>query len=127
MDFTKLNKERKFDIDTSSFDYVNLEDLYTKNGPDKQYRVRGVYISNKSKFVAEAPMVALDDTYVNLPDHQIEAIKAILENKSAIKQVNDGELGFVISHYYQKRFKKDCYSAVFINMEPDVDDDDDEA
>lgn len=109
--FASFNKERLFDVDTSGFDYVNLEDLFQENGEDAVYQVKGVYIGTKSQFDDETPLIAIDDCYVNLPQHQLQDIKKMLANKTAIAGINDGELGFVIESYYQKRFKKTCYAA----------------
>lgn len=109
--FASFNKERLFDVDTSGFDYVNLEDLYSRDGGDTVYRVKGVYIGTKSQYDDETPLIAIDDCYVNLPQHQLPDIKNMLANKTAIAGINEGELGFVIDSYYQKRFKKTCYAA----------------
>lgn len=109
--FSKFNKERLFDVDTSGFDYVNLEDLFEENGEDHVYKITGVYIGTKSTFDDESPIIAIEDTYVNLPQHQLPEVKAMLADKAAIKAINDGQAGFVIDSYYQKRFKKTCYAA----------------
>ena len=45
--FSKFNKERLFDIDTSDFEYTNLEELYNANGANFVYELRGVYIGTK--------------------------------------------------------------------------------
>ena len=109
--FSKLNKERLFDVDTSDFEYTNLEELFEENGDDKVYKVTGVYVGTKSQFDDETPLVAIEDRYVNLPQHQLSQVKDILADKTAIKAINDGKCGFVIESYYQKRFKKTCYVA----------------
>ena len=109
--FSKFNKERLFDVDTSGFDYVNLEDLFQENGEDAVYKLTGVYVGTKSQFDDETPLVATDNVYVNLPQHQLSEIKSMLADKGAIKAINEGQAGFVIESYYQKRFKKTCYAA----------------
>lgn len=109
--FSKLNKERLFDVDTSDFEYTNLEELFEENGDDMVYKVTGVYVGTKSQFDDETPLVAIVDRYVNLPQHQLSQVKDILADKAAIKAINDGKCGFVIESYYQKRFKKTCYVA----------------
>lgn len=115
--FTKFNKERLFTIDTTSFDYTNLEQLYNENGSDAIYKVRGLYIGTKSIYDEEAPVIATESEYVNLPVHQLGEIKAMLADKRAIKAINDGECGFIIEEYYQARFKKNCYVARWCNYE----------
>ena len=70
--FNSFNRERNFTFDTSKItgNYTNLQTLYKENGPDKVYQVKGVYISTFSKFDPEAPIAALYNTYVNLPDRK---------------------------------------------------------
>lgn len=114
--FSNFNKERLFDIDTSEFDYLSLEDLYKRDGKGTVYTVRGAYIGTKSKFDPEVPMVAIDDCYVNLPVHQLDEIKAMLADRRAIDGINKGQAGFVIEEFYQKRFEKTCYAARWGNV-----------
>lgn len=117
MNFSKFNKDRLFDIDTTDFYYKDLETLYEENGEDYVYTLRGLYISTKSQYDPEAPIIATDEEYVNIPVHQLDEIKAMLGDPRAIAAINNGEAGFTISKYYQKRFKKDCYKAVWCNVE----------
>lgn len=115
--FAKFNKERLFDIDTTEFDYVDLEDLYNKNGEGAVYQVRGLYIGTKSNYDPETPILATNEEYVNLPVHQLAEVKAMLADKRAIEGINNGVCGFKIEKYYQKRFKKDCYAAIWGDYE----------
>lgn len=115
--FAKFNKERLFDIDTTEFDYVDLEDLYNKNGEGAVYQVRGLYIGTKSNYDPETPILATNEEYVNLPVHQLAEVKAMLADKRAIEGINAGNCGFKIEKYYQKRFKKDCYAAIWGDYE----------
>ena len=113
--FAKFNKEKIFDIDTSEFDYVSLEDLYNTNGADWVYPLKGLYIGTKSNYDPETPILATDETYVNLPVHQLGEVKEMLADKQAIDAINKGCAGFVIEKYYQKKYKKDCYAAVWVD------------
>lgn len=124
MNFSRFNKERLFAVNTAGFDYVNLEDLYTRNKADKIYKVCGLYIGTKSQFDPEVPIVALNDTYVNLPVHQLSEVQSMLSSPQAIQGIRNGECGFTIQHYYQQRYKKDCYKAVWCNYIPDDTEDD---
>lgn len=107
--FSKFNKSRTFIIDTSNFEYVSLETLYEDNGADYVYSLRGLYISNKSQYDPEAPVIATDSCYVNIPVHQLDEVKEMLNSPLAIKEINNGDAGFKIESYYQARFKKTCY------------------
>ena len=111
--FTKFNKEKLFDIDTTEFDYTSLEDLYNANGENAVYQVRGLYIGTKSNYDPETPILATNEEYVNLPVHQLEEVKAMLADRRAVDAINAGDCGFKIEKYYQKRFKKDCYTAIW--------------
>ena len=130
--FNSLNKERLFTFDASVIQklhpdkddrYVNLEELYKKNGPDKEYQIRGCYINTKSAIeeVKEAPVVALSDIYVNIPQHQLFAIKAMIGDKNAVKAINNGEAGFTIRPYVKTRGKKQetFYEARWIDVDPE--------
>lgn len=113
----KYNVERKFDIDTSEFDYCSLEDLYEMTGedPEATFEIRGVYINSKGNF-DDAPVIAIEDRYVNLPSHLTGACRAMLEDKDCIKAINEGKCGFSIYKYHQKRFNKDCYAVKWVDL-----------
>ena len=114
----KFNTEKLFNIDTSEFEYFNLESL-TENPmeepEDRIFTVRGVYINNKSQF-GPAPVLALDDCYVNLPEHTLDACRQMLADPQAVKAINEGHLGFTVDKYHQKRFNKDCYSVIWVDL-----------
>lgn len=119
--FSKFNKERMFTYDCSGFDYVSLKELWQKN-PDENhvYTIRGAYINTRtnSEYHEEAPIVVIDGTYVNIPDHQLEQVRAMIEDQRAIAAINNGEAGFTIKVYEQRRFKKTCFKAVWCDVTP---------
>ncbi len=130
--FSALNKERLFTFDASIIQklhpdkkerYTSLENLYKENGPDMEYQIKGCYINTKSAIeeIDEAPVVALATIYVNIPQHQLGAIKAMIADRNAVKAINDGEAGFKIRTYTKARGKKDetFYEAVWIEVDPD--------
>lgn len=119
----RYNIERKFDIDTSDFDYCSLEELYNEIGGDEEcaFEICGVYINNSTKFenkqgVKEAPILALKDRYVNLPAHLTPTCKAMLEDKNCINAINEGKCGFTIYRYIQKRFGTECYGVKWVDL-----------
>ena len=89
--FAKFNKERLFSVDTSDYDYLKLEDLYNRDGEGSVYPVLGVYIGTKSKFDAETPILATDEAYINLPVHQLDEVKSMLEDSNAVAAINAGQ------------------------------------
>lgn len=117
----RFNSEKLFDIDTSEFEYMSLEDLATATANSEEppvFVVRGIYINNKSLY-DPAPVIALDDCYVNLPPHLLPACQEMIRDRQAVDAINEGRCGFRIETYYQKRFKKDCYSVEWVDVLPD--------
>ena len=119
----KYNKERLFNVDTSSFDYVSLETLYEQLPVDEEtgeaiqepFVVQGVYINTHSMFES-APVVAIDNCYVNLPSHLKDVCSDMISDKQSVKAINEGKVGFVIYKYFQARFQKDCYSIEWVDL-----------
>lgn len=110
--FAKIyNTERLFDIDTSSFEYVSLQELFEDVDGDTEYKfpVRAIYINTKSEF-GDAPVIATDNCYVNIPQHMLETCRAILRDPAAVQAINDGAVAFTVYEYEQKRFGRKCYS-----------------
>ena len=113
----KYNTERLFDIDTTDFDYMSLEELWASIGedPDCPIEVRGIYINTKGNF-DDAPVVAIDGRYVNLPSHLTQQCRAILEDKAAIKAINAGTVAFKIRPYYKKKYDRECYTIEWVDI-----------
>ena len=122
---SKYNTERLFDVDTSGFEYVNLEAIY--NTLLQQYEgdisevekhvlpIHGLYINTKGNF-DDAPVAALDDCYVNLPAHLTETVREVLKDSKAIAAINEGHVGITVYQYHQRRFNKECYSIRWVDM-----------
>lgn len=116
-DFSQVNKKQLFDIDTEGFEYFSLEELYDESGEDedKVYPVYALYINTKGKF-EDAPVVALEDRYVNLPANQMEAANAILDSDEAIEAINAGHCGIMIRKYFKKKFDRWCYTVDWVSI-----------
>lgn len=136
----KFNKEKLFKINTDGFEYVSLEDLYreteqrvilandeivdyvdTKDVADQVqstvFQVRGIYINTKGLY-DDAPVLALDSAYVNLPAHLTPICKEILSDPQAVAAINAGRVGFTIYTYEKPTYKKTCYSIKWVDTEP---------
>lgn len=113
----RYNVERLFDIDCSEFEYWSLEDLFAEIGGDEntEFVIRGVYINTKGLY-DDAPVLAIDDRYVNLPAHLTGACRAMLEDKQCVAAINAGKCGFTIYEYQQKRFNKICYGVKWVDI-----------
>jgi len=110
----KYNKGSKFDIDTTGFEYMKLKELYSENGEEKVYGVYAVFINENDKF-GKAPVFATGEEYVNIPRHMLGTCEEILKDADAIKQINDGEVGFKITQYYNEKYNKQCYGIEFLD------------
>ena len=113
---SEFNRDKLFDIDTSNFEYFNLDDIWDGN-EDTVYPCNGIYISTKG-YYGKHPVIAMDDKYVNLPEHMMDMCNDILNDKRAIKAINDGLVGFTIYTYIQKRFGTTCYSIRWVDIKP---------
>lgn len=131
----KYNKEKLFKINTDGFEYISLEDLYKEResnvlvegfeDPEEVkeiveetiYQVRGIYINTKGLY-DDAPVVALDSAYVNLPAHMTQICREILSDPQAIAAINAGRVGFTIYAYEKPQYHKTCYSVRWVDTEP---------
>lgn len=120
--FASFNRTRLFNIDTTDFEYLKLKDLYERDGDGATYVIRGLYLGTKSDFAEETPIVATDDCYVNIPQHQLIDIKEMLNDKQAINMINAGTAGFMIDKYVKKlkNGTKTCYKAVWVDLDADA-------
>ena len=112
--FESLNKG-KFLVNTNGFEYRSLADLFNENGADKKYKIRAVYINTKGKY-GDAPVVALDDCFVNLPSNTLPAAREILSSNDAINEINAGCAGFIIRPYHTNKYNRDCLGVDFVNL-----------
>lgn len=116
--FGKFNKKQLFVAETTGDEeYTNLQYLYERDGEGAVYTIKALYIGTKSNFDPEVPLLLIDDYYVNLPVHQLSEIKEMLANPQAIAAINNGQAAFTIASYFQKRFNRTCYKAVWCNAE----------
>lgn len=111
----RFNKGRKFDVDTTNFQYESLADLFNRNGKDKVYKLTAIYINRKGKF-GEAPVFATEDCFVNAPSHMVEVVNEILTDDEAIASINRGEVGFKIYPYVAEKFNRDCFGINFVDL-----------
>lgn len=127
----RYNREKLFTIDTADFEYYSLEDLYdmaTEAADDAKattgkdldvedipFTVYGIYINTKGNF-DPAPVLALEDRYVNLPAHMTPVCEDMLRDAEAVKAINEGHVGITVYQYQQKRFNKTCYNVRWVDL-----------
>lgn len=93
---SKFNRTKLFDFTApEGFEYKSLEQA--KEIKDV-FPVRAVYINTKSKF-GDAPVMATDDFFINLPKHQLESVKSIMADSEAVHAINAGFVAIQIYDY----------------------------
>jgi len=112
----RYNKARKFDVDTTGFEYRKLSDLFSANGAGYVYIVKAIYINMKTKF-NDAPVIATDSFFVNLPSHMTNTAREILNDDEFIGAINAGKIGFTVHEYTQKKYNRVCYGINFVDVE----------
>ena len=121
MSITKFNNDYvKFTHETpKDMEYKTLEMLYNENGANenKVYTVWGVYI-NHGHYGPQGLLIT-DDGYINLPRHLNDDVESIRTDGESIEQINKGQAGFTIYHYYSKKYKKDCFSVNWVDIKPE--------
>jgi hypothetical protein len=102
MDYSKFNKEKKFikEFDTEAV-YIKLEEYY-KLYESKQLDsciVTHMYTSNKGLY-GEKAVVSVKGYHVNLPSHQTNIVKELLNIRECVNDINNGKLA-MIPYTYQ--------------------------
>ena len=125
MNFEKFNRKQLFtNLPEGVDEYISLEELYEANGADKVYRLRALYINTRSGFAPEAPVALINNYYVNIPVHQLQEVKEIMNDALAVKAVNNKEAGFKIESYRKEKYNKTCYRVVWCNYDEEFEDSD---
>ena len=110
----RFNRAPKFKVDTSNFEYYDLEDLFSEDG--YIWPVLGLYFNKKSQFQHHYS-AATDSCYINLPSHLNEACESILNDPNGIRIINEGHLGFKIYQYSNRRGGP-FYSVEWVDLYP---------
>lgn len=113
----KYNKTKVFTFTIpQEYTYCTLHDLYTKNGKNKVYPCKALYINKKSRF-GDAPIVAIDEFLVNLPSHLLGTVQDMMNDEELVDAVNEGKFGFTIYTYENKNSRNEiCYSVNWVDM-----------
>ena len=123
MKATDFNKGSRFNVDFKGMEFIKLEDVFKMSedekaisGKDTIFKVTGLFINNKSKYGAR-PFLATPDFLVDLPKHQLEDVKEMIADTEIINDINAGKVGFKVRTYYSEKYKKDCYSVLWVDRE----------
>ena len=98
MSITKFNKGAVLFTDNERLeDFKTLEELFTENGKDKTYPVKGVY-SYKSSY-GEGCFIKSEGFNISLPNHLLDTIKIIREDVESVNAINEGKISVSIYSY----------------------------
>lgn len=95
--------------------FRSLGSLIEDNGPGCVYTVRGMYVNHKSKY-GDAPVVLIDDAFINLPKYLLDTCKQMLLDDEFIEAVNHEKVGFQIYTYTNKNSNALLYSVHWIDL-----------
>lgn len=109
--FGNLNGTGNIDwnLDTKDFPYVKLADKEIQ----VEYPVKGVFITPDNGY-GNGACAIIDGEILNLPQHQVENVRAIISNEEAVQSIKDGKVSIVITTYESKKFKKTCFDIDWI-------------
>lgn len=96
----KYNKGSKFDIDTTGFEYRNLDTLKES----QVIIIRGLFINEKrtKRKKWDSPVVIASDCYYNLPTYLTDQVRDMLADPETIQDINDGKCGMKRRNYTYK-------------------------
>lgn len=107
VDINLFNDESRYD------EFKSLKDLYSENGAEKEYSVKGVY-TYSSKY-GESCFIKSDGYNIQLPNHLTDTVKGIREDEESVEQINSGKVTVTIYSYVlpDKYPNKTFYSVTF--------------
>lgn len=112
----KYNKGSRFEFKaTEGFEYKKLEELY-KEGEINVLPVMALYINTKGKF-GDRPLAVTANCFVNLPNHMLDTVKAMLADDELIEAINKGMVAMEIYKYHDSTYDKDCYSVNWVDAD----------
>lgn len=118
MSFADLNRVREnvFGVDTTNMPYVKKEELFNKNGADKIYHVRSMFVNPNGNSGAFGNLV-IDEGILAVGKAENDTIEAIIKDEAQVKAVKEGRCGIKIEKYYSKKWNNICYSIKWVDVE----------
>ena len=105
-----------FDIDIADFSFMKLSDIYTSYGKNV-IKVDGLYINKKSMYDPHPVAINVEEKMlIDLPEHMTETVKEILKDGESISLIKRGCVGLRATKYTDKKYKKTCYSAEWVDL-----------
>ena len=98
MSITKFNKSELLFKDNDRLDtFKTLEELFTEDGADVKYSVRGVF-SYDSNY-GQGCFIKSEEFNISLPNHLLNTIQSIREDKESVNEINEGKVYITIYSY----------------------------
>ena len=112
---SRFNKGNKFNFNTEGLEFSTLKEQFEKNGADKVYTLKSIFINTKSKY-GHHPIFATDSFLVGCPQHMLETANEILTDVEAIDDINNNKVGFTIYQYKAEKFDTDAFGIKFVDL-----------
>lgn len=117
MGITKFNKSELLFTNNERFDeFKTLKQLFTENGKEATYGVKGVYIYEST--YGQGCFVKSDGFNISLPSNMLKTVTEIRGDKDSVDEINNGKVGITIYSYVlpDKYPDKTFYSVNFVEM-----------
>lgn len=95
----KFSHGKKFNINSDNFPFTTLDEFIKENG-NRIIPVKGLF-TYKAKYGVR-PVLISDTLKINLPDHCLSDVEAIINDPVLCEAVNNGKCGFKTSQYEDK-------------------------
>lgn len=121
--FSRFNKEFLFDLPEAVLNlpvkerYISIADAVAKYGEGVQIELAGYGINTNHSDTAvteRSAWVCTDEEMINVPEHQLPIIEAMMEDPNAVKLTRNGKLGAIITSY-ENRWGKN-YKFQFVEV-----------
>lgn len=98
----KFSHGKKFKVNADNFPFTTLDEFVAENG-NKVIPVLGLF-TYKAKYGVR-PVIISDTLKINLPDHCLADVEAIIADDDCVAAINNGKCGFQPSQYEDKNGK----------------------
>lgn len=121
--FSRFNKEFLFDLPEEVLNksvkerYISIADAVAKYGEGVQIELCGYGINTNHSDTAvteRSAWVCTDEEMINVPEHQLPIIEAMMDDPNAVKLTRNGKLAAVIISY-ENRWGKN-YKFNFVEV-----------
>lgn len=92
---SKYSKKSVFSINTEGFKYKKLDELAS----DKVYRVDGLFINTKAKYVHPVVINIEHKFLIDLPSYSNATVEKVLSDDESIHDILNGKVGIHLEKY----------------------------